>query len=486
MTGFSRRTRPGNDESIPELKKVLQDMEIRLRHVGNEYFLAQKESQQAILEYIEIMEELRRKNESLEALKNELEERVRIRTSSLEASNRALTEEIEKNRAIQKELREKEKKLFYAQKMEAVGTLAGGIAHDFNNLLMCIQGNISLILLEQDASSTHYDKIKNIEEQVKSGVSLTKQLLNFVVQREQEFSLVDLNDLVSETASMFSRTRKEIVIQQDLDGDLGFVRADRGQIEQALLNLYLNASQAMPGGGPLTLRSETIRLNRDEAQSYFVEEGLYARVSVTDTGVGMDEKTRERIFDPFFTTKEMGRGYGLGLASVYGIIKGHHGFVDVHSRKGEGSSFFVYLPKATEMAVQPKTHPQGAILRGQETILFVDDEKTIIEVMQDILEALDYRVLTANSGEEAVQLYDSLKDEIDLVILDVIMPGMGGLETFETIKTFNPDVKVIFSSGYSVNRIAREIMDKGCRGFIQKPFNIETISQKIRDVLQSG
>jgi len=465
---------------------MLQDMEIHLRHVGNEYFLAQEESRQATLEYIEIMEELRRKNESLEALKNELEERVRIRTSSLEASNRALTEEIEKNRAIQKELREKEKKLLYAQKMEAVGTLAGGIAHDFNNLLMCIQGNISLVLLGQDSSSVHYDKIKNIEEQVKSGVSLTKQLLSFAVRREQEFSLVDLNDLISETASMFSRTRKEIVIQQHLDDDLGFVLADRGQIEQTLLNLYLNASQAMPGGGQLTLRSETVRLTQDEAQSYFVEEGLYARVSVTDTGVGMDEKTRERIFDPFFTTREMGRGYGLGLASVYGIIKGHHGFVDVHSRKGEGASFVIHLPKATEMAVQPKTHPKGAILKGRETILFVDDEETIIEVMQDILEALEYRILTANSGEEAVKLYDSMKDEIDLVILDVIMPGMGGMETFEAIKALNPDVKVIFSSGYSVNRIAREIMAKGCRAFIQKPFNIETISQKIRDVLQEG
>ena len=465
---------------------MLRDMAIRLRHVGNEYFLSQEESRQATLAYIEIMEELRRKNDSLEALKNELEERVSIRTSSLEASNKSLTEEIEKNRTIQKELRGKEKKLLYAQKMEAVGALAGGIAHDFNNLLMCIQGNISLILMGRDASSGHYDKIKNIEEQVKSGVSLTKQLLNFSVRREQKFSLVDLNDLISETASMFSRTRKEIVIQQHLDGDLGFVQVDKGQIEQALLNLYLNASQAMPGGGRLILRSETALLSKDEARAYFVEEGLYARVFVTDTGVGMDEKTREKIFDPFFTTKELGRGYGLGLASVYGIIKGHHGFVDVQSRKGKGSSFIVYLPKATEMAVQSKTHPKGTILRGQETILFVDDEKTIIEVMRDILEALDYRVLTANNGEEAVKIYDSLKDEIDLVILDVIMPGMGGMETFEALKALNPDVKVIFSSGYSLNRIAREIMDKGCMAFIQKPFNIETISQKIREVLQES
>ena len=486
MNGFKRRKVSEDQTSVRELKKKLRDLEIHLRHIENEYELSEGESRTATLKYIEIMEELRRKNESLELLKNELEERVKIRTSSLEASYKALTEEIEKNKAIQKELREKDKKLLYAQKMEAVGTLAGGIAHDFNNLLMCVQGNISLVLLGLDSSHAHYDKIRNIEDQVKSGVSLTRQLLNFAVQREQEFSPVDINEIITRTASMFARTRKEIAIERKLDGDLGLVNADRGQIEQVLLNLYVNASQAMPGGGQLTLTTESVFLSPEEARLSFVAEGLYAKVSVTDTGVGMDDKTRERIFDPFFTTKEMGRGYGLGLASVYGIIKGHHGFVDVHSQKGKGSTFFFYLPKAEggggldRQEIQPKE----AILRGQETVLFVDDEQTIIEVMQDILEALGYRVLTANSGEEAVTIYNSMKGKIDLVILDVIMPGMGGMETFEAIKAINPDVKVILSSGYSVNHVAKEIMERGCRAFIQKPFNIETISKKVRDVLQ--
>jgi signal transduction histidine kinase/CheY-like chemotaxis protein len=484
MTGFKRRKDSEDVTSLPELKKKLQDMEIHLRHLENEYRLSEGESRTATLKYIEIMEELRRKNESLESLKNELEERVKIRTSSLEASYKALTEEIEKNKAIQKELREKDKKLLYAQKMEAVGTLAGGIAHDFNNLLMCVQGNISLVLLSLDSAHTHYDKIKNIEDQVKSGVSLTRQLLNFAVQREQEFSPVDLNEIISKTVSMFARTRKEIAIQKQLDSDLGLVSADRGQIEQVLLNLYVNASQAMPGGGQLTLTTESISLAPEEARLFFVDDGLYAKVSVTDTGVGMDEKTRERIFDPFFTTKEMGRGYGLGLTSVYGIIKGHHGFVDVQSRKGKGSTFLFYLPKTAGVLAQQETQPKEAILRGRETVLFVDDEQTIIEVMQDILEALGYRVLAANSGEEAVNIYHSMKGKIDLVILDVIMPGMGGMETFEAIKAIDPDVKVILSSGYSVNHIAKEIMDRGCRAFIQKPFNIETISKKVRDVLQ--
>jgi two-component system, cell cycle sensor histidine kinase and response regulator CckA len=488
MTGFKRPKDPEDRTSIPGLQKKLRDMEIHLRHLENEYRLSEGESRTATLKYIEIMEELRRKNESLEALKNELEERVKIRTSSLEASNKALTEEIEKNKAIQKELREKDKKLLYAQKMEAVGTLAGGIAHDFNNLLMCVQGNISLVLLGLDSSHNHYDKIKNIEDQVKSGVSLTRQLLNFAVQREQEFAPVDLNEIIAKTATMFARTRKEIAIEKELAVDLGLVNADLGQIEQVLLNLYVNASQAMPGGGQLTLVTESVSLSPEEAHTFFVDEGLYAKVSVTDTGVGMDEKTRERIFDPFFTTKEMGRGYGLGLASVYGIIKGHHGFVDVHSQKGKGSTFLFYLPITTANGGvnHQESQSKEAILRGQETVLFVDDEQTIIEVMQDILEALGYRVLTANSGEEAVNIYDTMKGEIDLVILDVIMPGMGGMETFEAIKAMNPDVKVILSSGYSVNHITKEIMDRGCRAFIQKPFNIETISKKVREVLQEG
>jgi signal transduction histidine kinase/CheY-like chemotaxis protein len=471
--------------SIQDLRKIILDMEIRLRHVENEYRLCQEESRKATLRYIEIMGELRKKNESLESLKNELEERVKIRTASLEASNKALKEEIEKNKAIQKELREKDKKLLYAQKMEAVGTLAGGIAHDFNNLLMCIQGNISLALLGLDSTNGHYDKIKNIEDQVKSGVSLTRQLLNFAVPREQEFVPVDINEIITKTTAMFGRTRKEVVIEKALEEDLGLVRADKGQLEQVLLNLYVNASQAMPGGGRLALRTESVDLSPEEARTYFVTEGDYIRISVMDNGVGMDEKTRERIFDPFFTTKEMGRGYGLGLASVYGIMKGHRGFVEVHSQKGKGSTFMLYLPQVKEAPAIPEAPQRSEILRGQETILFVDDETTIIEVMNDILEALGYQVLTATNGEDAVKVYDAHKEGIDLVILDVIMPGMGGMETFEAIRMINPQAKVILSSGYSMNQIAKEIMDKGCRAFIQKPFNIETISQKVRDVLQA-
>ncbi len=469
-----------------DLTNRMRELEIRLRHVENEYQLSREESKNATVMYIELMEELRRKNESLEALKDELEERVRIRTSSLEASNKALTEEIEKNKAIQRELREKDKRLLYAQKMEAVGTLAGGIAHDFNNLLMCVQGNISLILMGLDASHYHYDKIKNIEDQIRSGVSLTKQLLNFSVRREQEFSLIDMNEVLSVTAAMFGRTRKEIIIETNLDAEPVLVRADRGQIEQVLLNLYLNASHAMPGGGCLILRTEIIVMAPDEAKVFFVGDGPYVRISVTDNGVGMDDKTRERIFDPFFTTREMGRGYGLGLASVYGIVKGHHGFVDVQSQRGKGSTFFVCLPRAFGAPACESAPQEKTIFHGRETVLFVDDEKTIIEVMQDILESLGYRVLTASSGEEAVEIFQTMPEEIDLVILDVIMPGMGGMETFEAVKAIRPEVKVILSSGYSVNHIAKEIMEKGCRAFIQKPFNIETISRKVREVLQEA
>ena len=484
MTGSDKQKKTDIQVSPPDLQQKLRDMEIQLRHIENENRLSQNESRTATLKYIEVMEELRRKNESLETWKHQLEERVRIRTSSLEASNKALMEEIEKNRAIQNELREKDKRLLHAQKMEAVGILAGGIAHDFNNLLMYIQGNISLVLLGMNASHIHYDKIKNIEEQVKSGVALTRQLLNFATQGERKLLPLDLNEVISKTVAMFARTRKEITVEMKLDEKLGRVNADRGQIEQILLNLYVNASHAMPGGGQLILRTENVSLSEEEARLFLVEAGDFVQVSVGDTGIGMDGETRERIFDPFFTTKGMDRGYGLGLTSVYGIVKGHQGFIDVRSQKGEGSTFLFYLPKTTGAMAEQDGSAEEVILGGRETVLFVDDERTIIEVMEETLETLGYRVLTADNGEEAIRLYREGKEEIDLVILDVIMPGMGGMETFEAMKAINNEVKVIFSSGYSVDHIAREIMDRGCRAFIQKPFNIETISRKVREVLQ--
>jgi PAS domain S-box-containing protein len=377
-----------------------------------------------------------------------------------------------------------ERQLLQMHKMEAVGTLAGGIAHDFNNLLMGIQGLATLMRRDLEPDHSHYKKLLQIEEQVRSGAELTQQLLGFAREGQYEVKLINLADLLKRTAAMFGRTKKEITIHRNTDRALWHVEADQGQIEQVLMGIYLNAWQAMPGGGTLTLEARNIILEEGERFPFEAPPGSYVRVSIRDTGVGIDEKTRQRIFEPFFTTKEMGRGAGLGLASAYGIIKGHGGFIGVASKVGEGTTFDLYLPASRKKAVPATVHLEAAV-PGRETILLIDDEEIIIDVSREILEALGYRVWTVRTGQEAIALYKSRKNEIDLIILDMIMPGMSGGDTFDHLRVIHPGVKVILSTGYSLTGQAREIMARGCRGFIQKPYKIETLSQKVREVLEA-
>jgi two-component system cell cycle sensor histidine kinase/response regulator CckA len=380
------------------------------------------------------------------------------------------------------ERKKMEAQLQQAQKMEAVGTLAGGIAHDFNNLLMAIQGYTSSMLLETDPGDPRYGKLKVIEGQVEAGANLTKQLLGFARAGKYDVKPMNLNRVLEKSSSMFGRTKKELVIHRRFQEDLWAVEADATQMEQVLVNLYVNAWQAMPSGGDLYLETANLTLTEADIRAAYMEPGLYVKVSVTDTGIGMDEKTKERIFEPFFTTKELGRGTGLGLAMVYGIVKGHKGFINVYSEEGKGTAFTIYLP-ATEKEAILEEKPSAEIVKGEETILLVDDEPDILNSMKEIMRFLGYPLLTAGSGPEALRIYEENKDGIDLVILDMIMPGMGGGETFDRLKAINPDIKVILSSGYSINGQASEIMARGCRGFIQKPVNIADLSQKIREVL---
>jgi two-component system, cell cycle sensor histidine kinase and response regulator CckA len=369
-----------------------------------------------------------------------------------------------------------------SQKMEAVGTLAGGIAHDFNNLLMGILGHASLMLLDIGPSHPYYERLKTIEDQIKSGAALTKQLLGFARGGRYEAKPTDLNELISRTTTMFGRTKKEIRIYEKYTPRLWATVVDRGQIEQVLLNLYVNAWQAMPGGGELYLETGNVMLDESYVKAYQIAPGPYVKVSITDTGVGMDEKTKTRIFEPFFTTKEMGRGTGLGLASSYGIIKGHDGLINVYSEKGHGTTFNIYLPASDkELVRQEQVAPE--VLKGSETILIVDDERIIVDVTKEMLKGMGYRILTAGSGEEAIEIYRSNKDRIDLVIMDMIMPGIGGGNAFDAIFTMNPGVKVILSSGYSLNGEAKHIMQRGVRAFLQKPFHFNDLSQKVREAL---
>jgi len=375
-----------------------------------------------------------------------------------------------------------QKKLAISEKFRALGQMASGVAHEFNNLLMGIQGNTSLVLLEIDSESPNYDRLKNIEQAVLIGADLTKQLLGFARGGKYQVRPTNLNDLVEKSTQMFGRTKKEIKVYTKYQDGVHIVDVDREQIEQVLFNLYVNSWQAMPSGGELYIETENIILDDSLVKSLEIEPGKFVKVTVTDTGVGMDEATQKRIFDPFFTTKEMARGTGLGLASAYGIIKNHGGTINVHSQKGEGTTFNLYLPASEKEIIIERELPDE-ILKGKETILLVDDESMIIDVGKQLMEKMGYKVLTARDGKEAMEIFEKNWEEIDMVVLDMIMPGMGGGECFDRMKGIKPDIKVLLSSGYSIDGQATEILNRGCDGFIQKPFNIKEMSQKLREII---
>jgi two-component system, cell cycle sensor histidine kinase and response regulator CckA len=395
---------------------------------------------------------------------------------------RGIARDVTERKRAEEEKQRLKAQLQQAQKLEAIGTLAGGIAHDFNNLLMGIQGRASLMLVDMDSSNPHFEHLRGIEEYVRSAADLTRQLLGFARGGKYEVKVTDLSELTDQSAKLFGRTKKEIAIHRKFQRGLWTVEVDRRQIEQVLLNLFVNAWQAMPAGGEIYLETQNVVLDDAYVEPFGLKPGNYVKISVTDTGTGMDEQTKQRLFDPFFTTKGMGRGTGLGLASAYGIVKNHDGFITVYSEKGYGSTFNIYLPVSGKAVLEEKD-ALGDIVTGEGTILLVDDEDMILEVGKPLLERLGYQVLLARSGQEAVGVYQENRNRVDLVILDMIMPQMGGGETFDQLKAINPGVKVLLSSGYSINGRAQEILSRGCLGFIQKPFNLRELSQRLGEFL---
>jgi two-component system cell cycle sensor histidine kinase/response regulator CckA len=371
-----------------------------------------------------------------------------------------------------------------SQRMESLGTLAGGIAHDFNNLLMGIQGNVSLMYLDSEGDPSAEEKLKSIEDCVESGSRLTRQLLGFARGGKYVVKPMDMNKILRSSAEMFGRTRKAISIHGNYEPELWTVVADGNQIEQVLVNLFLNAWQAMQQGGDLYIQSENVVLKEYFVKPHEVPPGRYVKVSVRDTGIGMDQTVKRRIFEPFFTTHEPGRGTGLGLASAFGIIKNHNGMITVSSQLTKGSTFCIYLP-ASDQKPEDEQPVQGNVESGTETILLVDDEDYIVDVGKMMLQGLGYAILTAGSGNRALEIFTENQKGIDLVILDLVMPDMGGEAVFTEMRQINPGIKVLFASGHYMVDQTRALLKTGATDFLQKPFNLRQLSTKIRCILDT-
>lgn len=396
--------------------------------------------------------------------------------------NKQLEKEINERKQAEEERKSLEDQLRQVHKMKAIGTLAGGVAHDFNNLLSGILGSVSLMLQHTDSLHPDYNILKNIEDYVQKGSDLTKQLLGFARGGKYEVKPADLNKLIMKSLEMFARTRKEIIIHTEYQENLWLAEVDKGQLEQVLLNLFINAWQAMPSGGDLYMQTENVILDENYIKPFEVKTGKYIKISITDNGMGMDEETQQRIFDPFFTTKKMGRGTGLGLASVYGIVKNHDGLINVYSKVDKGTTFTIYLP-ASDQEVAEETELSAKLIPGAGTVLLVDDEQMMIDVAEKMIQHLGFTVLVALSGEEAINIYKENKDKIDVVLLDMLMPGMDGGEVYDRLKEINPGVRALLSSGYSLNGEAQNILSRGCDGFVQKPYGIEELSHKLHEVM---
>jgi signal transduction histidine kinase/DNA-binding response OmpR family regulator len=385
--------------------------------------------------------------------------------------------------------RDLEYQLQHMRRMDAIGNLAGGIAHNFNNLLMGVQGNVSILVQDKQPGDAGYDELAGIERCIESGANLTRQLLSFAKGGRYALEMVDVNELIEKSSEMFARTRKEIHVVRRLEENLAMAEVDAAQIELAMMDLYVNAWHAMPQGGTLTIRSAGVMLDEEFVKPYHLSPGSYLKIDVSDTGTGMDAKTIDRIFEPFYTTRPVGEGTGLGLASVFGIIKKHRGVITVESRVGRGTTFSIYLPSAQipiEAAENHVRHDRSTCARpekGSGTILVVDDEEYILNADKAMLNELGYEVLLANGGREALRVFDEYKDRINLLILDLVMPDLGGEIVYDRIKSARPDIRVILSSGYSIEGQAESILKKGCDGFIQKPYNLNQLAQKINEIL---
>ncbi|MDA3972071.1 MAG: response regulator [Desulfobulbaceae bacterium] len=435
------------------------------------------------VEKISLKRKVEMQRDKLQRVNDDLEHRVAQRTTELTRANGLLAEEIELHALVIQDLKEKDALLRHSQKMEALGSLAGGIAHDFNNLLMGIQGYSSLLIANCDANDLGIDHLFNIEKLVASGGRLTRQLLGFVRQGQFNVKPVDLHTLIGEVLTTLSRTKKNIRFETELCDQPCILDADQGQIEQILFNLCINGADAMAGGGILTLCTEVVAFPLIEQKLHKDRPGDYIHLTVQDTGIGITPEIMDKIFEPFFTTKDVSRGTGLGLASTYGIIASYDGCIEVDSKTDLGTVFHIYLPRSKNSS---ELSGKSCLLTSRPvagTILLVDDDDDIRETTRELLESRGFEVLTAYDGEKALAMYQKHDETIDIVVLDMIMPNMGGSEAFDKLMEINPQVKVLLSTGYSLEGQAADIVNKGCAGYIQKPFNIADLTRKIMEII---
>jgi PAS domain S-box-containing protein len=401
-------------------------------------------------------------------------------TDEPEEALELIAEDITDRRQLEEQLRQ-------AQKMDAVGRLAGGVAHDFNNLLMVINGYTEVLLEQLEKGSAMHQNVQSIQQAADRAATLTRQLLAFSRKQHLELKVVDVNTVVGDMERLLRPLIGEnIELATRLSTQTGHTRADVSQLEQVIMNLVVNAKDAMPDGGKLTLQSSDVTVRPNFSEHRFIQPGRYAVISVTDTGQGMDKETLSRIFEPFFTTKEKGKGTGLGLSTVYGIVKQSNGYVFAKSQLGAGTTFYVYLPRVEDSAeeltpAKSQQHEAG----GCETVLLVEDEESVRELVRLTLASRGYHVLEAENGECGLRIAEDCKEPIDILITDVVMPGIGGRELAKKLLALRPGISVLYLSGYTEDAVITHGALGPSTAFLQKPFTLQSLAEKVREVLRS-